>query len=533
MASLDFPSAELPRLLPLEQSYAESEVESDLKRLFLDLFNANMAADTFDVNVLGAAHLGSFDLVRRAVNADGLVLMQGDREEAATRYLYRAWKSGNLQGRGLHFLRTYLQMLFPNLCQVDQLWHDKNMPYPTGLYSSKPRFSWWLHQIGEPGLKLDGSWGVGRRIQDADEGRADREIDTDLMYLTSRVEIVLDFSVNVRSVASLMHIIRSVIPARLLPLFRFWLNFVLHVEIFASSSLLMQKNARMRFPWCGRVIGESDDVRWKLGRDGELVKLPMPFGSFRLGEVRGGKSVWRLRNCRIDSSLLMESESSASVYRLPKLGETARRLDGTWQLGGRSLHVGSYASMDKRIDLPASTSLETTYHEQYQIKYPANPSRLGSRVRLSSWRRLDGRWGVGGLSSPRPFGFPLVRGEPFLAESELGMASTANAWAMPERLTTPVATKLASKPRKLNGGWFLGAESRLGRFRLDGRRLRAMKMVECPRIGGFRVMTEVPGAVYATGEARRIRLDGAWRIGGPAAPEFKLDVFKVSAADQG
>ena len=68
MASLDFPSAELPRLLPLEQSYAESEVESDLKRLFLDLFNANMAADTFDVNVLGAAHLGSFDLVRRAVN---------------------------------------------------------------------------------------------------------------------------------------------------------------------------------------------------------------------------------------------------------------------------------------------------------------------------------------------------------------------------------------------------------------------------------------------------------------------------------
>ena len=109
--SLDFSNAQLPRLLPLENSYTENEVEADLKRLFLDLFDSTLAADVFDVNVLGAAHLGSFDMVRKAVNADGLVLMQGDREEAATRYLYRAWKSGDVQGRGLHFLRTYLQML--------------------------------------------------------------------------------------------------------------------------------------------------------------------------------------------------------------------------------------------------------------------------------------------------------------------------------------------------------------------------------------------------------------------------------------
>jgi len=532
MASLDFSHAQLPRLAPLEHSYAENAVEADLRRLFLDLFNTHLAAGTFDVNVLGAAHLGSFDLVRRAVNTDGLVLMQGDREEAATRYLYRAWKSGDGQGRGLHFLRTYLQMLFPNLCQVDQLWHDKNLPYPTGLVSSQPRFSWWLHQIGEAGLKLDGTWGVGRRIQNADESRANRAIDTSLMYLTSRIEIVLDFSVNVRSVASLMHIIRSVIPARLLPVFRFWLRIVLHVQILASSRLLMQKDVRMRYPWCGRVIGASDDVRWTLGRDGEALRLPQPFGTFRLGEVRGGKSVWRLHNCRIESEALLQSATSASAYRLPALGQqgqqTPRSLDGSWRLGGRSLHIASAARVQKHIEIPVKTTLETTFHEHHTIAYPATPARLGAKVRLTRWRRLDGRWRVGGLIQRRPFGFALQRTVPILAEGAAAIQSASEAWVNPERLTLPVATKLAARPRTLNGGWFLGAGNRLGRFRLDGRPLRAMKLTVCPRLGQFSVMSEIPGAVYAAAEhVRRLRLNGDWRVGGPAAPEFTFKVIKA------
>jgi hypothetical protein len=474
--SLDFSNARLPRLAPLEASYAQNDVEDDLKRLFLDLFDSTLAANTFDVNVLGAAHLGSFDLVRKAVNTDGLVLLQGDREEAATRYLYRAWKSGDVQGRGLHFLRTYLQMLFPNLCQVNQLWHDKALPYPSGLYSSAPRFSWWLHQIGEPGLKLDGTWGIGRRILDADESRANRTINTDAMYLTSRVEIVLDFSVNVRSVASLMHIIRSVIPARLVPVFRFWLSFVLYVEVSLTSALLMQKNSRMRYPWCGRVIGDADDVRWKLGQDGRTVKLPQPFGSFRINEKRGGKSVWWLKSCRIESSALLTSTASALIYRLPKVGETDRRLDGSWKIGGQSPHVGSHAAMGKSIEMIASPSVVTTFHETHLIQYPATPARLGRVVRLAPWWRLDGSWRVGGPTRRRPFDFTIERDEAFLTEGALGLFSTASAWAMPEKLMADVAS---------------GASN-------DG--------------------------------ARRLRIDGAWRIGSPAAPEFKIEVFKVAAA---
>lgn len=393
----DFSNAKLPSLVPLERSYAENEVEADLKRLFIDLFDAHLAADVADVNVLGAAHLGSFDLVRKAVNADGLVLIQGDREEAATRYLYRAWKSGDAQGRGLHFLRTYLQMLFPGMCQVDQLWHDKELPYPTGLRSSKPRFSWWLHQICEPGLKLDGTWGIGRRIPDADESRAERPVDTSKMYLTSRIEIALDFSVNVRSIAGLMHIIRSVIPARLVPVFRFWLNVILNLEILASSALAAQKTVQMRYPWCGRVIGDADDVRWKLGKDGATVKLPQPFGTFRIGEKRGGKSVWRLKNCRIDGGALMQSQDAVSI----------------------PVAASSQATLQKVSEATVQQSLVTTFHERHLIQYPATPARLGSVVRLSPWRRLDGRWRVGEKFRRCPFCFTIGREAPITFECRI------------------------------------------------------------------------------------------------------------------
>jgi len=470
--SLDFPNAQLPRLLPLERSYTENPIEADLKALFIRLFDSTLAASTFDANVLGIAHLGSFDLVRKAVNTDGLVLLQGDREEAATRYLYRAWKSGNVQGRGLHFLRTYLQMLFPNQCQVEQLWHDKALPYPAGLSPSASRFSWWMHQVGEPGLRLNGTWGLGRRILNASVARANRPINTNAMFLTSRVEIVMDFGVNVNSVPSLMHIIRSVIPARLMPLFRFWLNIQLHVQTLALSRLLMQMNTRMRHPWCGRVIGEATDVRWKMGRDATLMRLPQPFGTFRLGETRGGRSVWRLKGCRIQSATLLQTRASASIYRLPKLGEALRRLDGAWRLDGRSLHAGSRATMQARIEMAAPTSLLTTHHYHHQIKYPATPARLGGLVRLDSWRRLDGNWRVGGLvSQRRPFGFALRRDDAVLASGALGLFSRSTAWAMPEKLMQPAG---------------------------------------------------LPGTM------RRLRIDGAWRIGGPAAPTTRFEVFRTA-----
>ncbi|MFZ4540031.1 hypothetical protein, partial [Propionivibrio sp.] len=491
--------------------------------LFLDLFDSNVAANAFDANVLGSAHLGSLDLVRKSVNMDGLALLQGDREEAATRYLYRAWKSTDVQGRGLHFLRTYLQMMFPNLCEVEQLWQDKSQPYPTALFTGKPRVSFWLYALGEPGLKLNGRWKVGgqRPVEDF-ATESSRFPDLSGMFLTSRIEIALDFSVQVTSVASLMHIIRSVIPARLLPLFRFMLRFMLYVQARLSAQLLMEKKTRIRYPWCGLVISDSDDIRWSLGRDGALVTLPLPFGTFKVGEKRGGMSVWRLRNCRVSSSSTLQKTASASVYRLPKLSETGRRLDSTWKVGGYGADTDSSANIYISARMDSPQDLIVTHHEYARMDYPATPSKLASFARLSGWRRLDGQWGIGATASRRPFGFSLRRNSAIEVDSSAVFYSSSDTFVTPERLTRVTSTKLAPVTRKVDGGWAIGAENKIGRFHIDGRRLRARKMTICPRIGGFKVAYEYPDIVFDQNSSRTLTLNGSWRIGGPAAPMFSF-----------
>jgi len=182
----DFANAQPPALAPLAASFTENPVEDDLKWLFIDLFIEHLADDTFDANVLGAAHLGSFELVRRAINSDGLVLIQGDREAPATRYLYRAWNARNNEGRGLHFLRTYLQMLYPGQWDVEQLVQEKNTPYPTALSPATGSKTDWEH-----------------------------------VYLTSRIRIYLDYGARAHAISRLANIIQKTIPARLVPEFKY------------------------------------------------------------------------------------------------------------------------------------------------------------------------------------------------------------------------------------------------------------------------------------------------------------------------
>lgn len=412
-----FQNTETPTPDPLRNSAAAGDVEADLRRLFCDLFDENLSHATFDATVLGAAHLGSLDLVRRAVNADGLVLMQGDRESPATRYLYRAWKASDNQGRGLHFLRTYLQVLFPNACEVNQLWQDKALPYPTALYAPKPVFAYWLHQVGEPGLKLDGSWGLGRHIANAEETRKGRMPDTSGMVLTSRIEIALDFSVNVRSVSDLMRIIRSVIPARLLPVFKFNLSaaFRFHTQFYGH--LEMQKDVLQRYPWPGRTISNDAARKWRLGADGEPVKLPASFGAFRVGQLSGHKSSWRLKGSRIDGRLSMEKSASAEVRRVEtippdpapqydnpskpvKLTRTPRLLDGSWALGAVN-RIGRF-KLDGRHRLRVRKMAQSPRISHFKIIPNRSPSLLAPRsARLS----LSGNWKLGG---PMNMGFELI-----------------------------------------------------------------------------------------------------------------------------
>lgn len=478
----DFPAARLPDAAPLRESFANGQIESELKSIFGDLF-ARISRDTFDASVLGTPHLGSFELVRRTVNHDGLVLLQGDREEAATRYLYRAWKAGDAQKRGLHFLRTYLQLLFPGETEVKQLWHYKSASYGDGFVVNEPRNPYWFHFLGSPGLKLDGSWKLGRPLVLDSEEPPSYTPDSGDLFLTSRVEILLGLEELSRysqdgraATAGLIDIIRGVIPARLVPLFKFWLRFVIGVDIEASSQLLMKKHSTIRYPWCGRVLTEDPARKWSLGRDSEVVKLPQPFGTFRLGERRGGKSVWRLRNCRTESEVVIsKAPAAAPVARLPRLGEKGRRLDGSWRLGGRQIDTMSWSSVRKHISIDQPVDVSTTLHHHVRMDYPETPRKLGSPWRLDGTWRLDGKRRLThAWAGQKLDGFRLPQ-QGVITESQTDAHIAAECPAAPARL---------------------------------------MKWKKAPEDG------------EPVAQNRVLKLDGTWSLGGPAPPEFEINIIR-------
>lgn len=537
MSGFDFRLAELPEAAPLQHSAAVTQIERELKDLFVELF-AMVGKDTFDAGVLGAAHLGSFDLVRKMVNHDGLVLLRGAREESATRYLYRAWKSGDVQKRGLHFVRTYLQLLFPGEASVKQLWHDKRHPYGTAFIANEPRDPYWFHFLGEAGLQLNGAWKVGRPLLVDEVEPPPHAPDEENLFLTSRIEILLglealasgenQLEAGRRSATSgLLDVIRAVIPARLVPIFRFWLRFVLSVQVRTSGSLLMQKDSLMRYRWCGRIVTNDDDAKWSLGRDAELVRLPQPLGSFRVGERRGGKSAWRLHSCRASSSLLMEQKSSAVVYRMPGLGERGRRLDGAWRLSGRQPEVLTWADIRKAVEVVQPQQLLTTFHEHIDIRYPASPARLGSAMRIGGGWRLNGEARLAlARGGQKLDGFKLAR-QGIGAEAESIYRIDGTASGSPARLPLQTVAKLRRWNRKLDGRWQLGAVTRIGRFWLNGVRLRSRKMTAARALGGFRLSPNEHAGLADLGAARSMPLNGSWRLGAMAAPEFSLTITRA------
>ena len=282
MSTLDFKNARLPELVSLAHSFTQDDQERELRELMIELFKETLAEGVFDINVSGAKHLGSFDLVRRSVNADGLVLLQGDSEESATRYLYRAWNSRNVQGRGLHFLRTYLQLLFPNLCTVEQMWQKKDQPYPLGLVTSADSLT--------------------------------TPIDPDKMFLTSRVEIALDLSTTTRSIRTLTNIIRSIIPARMVPNFRFRIAIDITMTYGDIEwAFCMDKRSDAFFPWCGLFITERPSRKWRLGLEGD-------------------PDAPRLRSCRIQSTSMLDKSVDIDYPEVPRLGQPGLKLDGLWKL---------------------------------------------------------------------------------------------------------------------------------------------------------------------------------------------------------
>jgi hypothetical protein len=309
-------------------------------------------------------------------------------------------------------------------------------------------------------------------------------------------------------------------PARSRPLFVYWLAFVIQLLIRMESEAVLTKEVAMRYPWPGRVVSSEPDARWRLGRDGETVRLPQPFGTFALGELRGGKPGWRLRAERVLSEALMQAYSITTVYGPPRLAQ--RHLDGTWRLSCAAASAAGETRLQKSAELVMASELTSVVHEQGETA----PPRLSGQHRLVPWMRLNGGWTLGGTRSVGlRFGQRLGRNNPIDVESMSTLQVHGETYASPERLTRPAIIRLGRWPRRLDGSWHLGAEQRLGHFHLDGRPLRAPRLSWANRLGRFALMrTTASGGPQVT--PRRLPLDGSWRLGGPAAPESEIRIIK-------
>lgn len=411
MSQFDFKASQVPAASPLRNSHTVGDIEHELKQVFLDLFEA-LGQDSFDANVLGAAHLGSFDLVRRMVNHDGLVLLPGEREEAATRYLYRAWKSGDVQKRGLHFLRTYLELLAPGMFQVTQLWHDKSKPYPTALTGGATnQTSWWLHQIGEPELTLSGNWGIGRWISDPaelEERKSSSDRGTDGLWLTSRIEISADIGSVPPSIASLLPIFQSIIPARLSPDIVMWLAVLVLVLIQADAGIETEKSIEARYPWDRKLITSDDERTIKMGRDDSYPTLSAAFGSFRIGHAAGGEAYWQVGSRVVVTDMQTDVDIDTGFWQTETLPPTPepvftkapvrlavvyRQVNGDWRVGG-ALRLGSFLLDGRRM--PTRKMYATPKIGRFKIQSNQRSYIPQGVARL----KVDGAWRLSGVISP-------------------------------------------------------------------------------------------------------------------------------------
>lgn len=120
-----------PDMTPLRESHEADQLEAELKGLFLHLFEQFVRPAEREINTVGTPHLGSFEQFERAVKNDGLAIVRRGDEESM-RYLFRAWKARNPK-RGLHMLRLYMRLLWPEGWRVDQLWCSRSGVYPVDL----------------------------------------------------------------------------------------------------------------------------------------------------------------------------------------------------------------------------------------------------------------------------------------------------------------------------------------------------------------------------------------------------------------
>lgn len=185
--------------------------------------------------------------------------------------------------------------------------------------------------------------------------------------------------------------------------------FLLWLLLIADFGAVMQAEHELTaripktrlYPWCNASLSTYQDASWRLGRDGEPVRLPQPFGAFSVGERRGAVAGRALRACRAPIALAarlpdlhaalprerLAPEPQPIVLPPQRLIDRPRRLDGTWRLD----HA--------RFGRPFGFRLS---HAAVRHRLRFGAFRLGERRITAPPARLtvSGQWRLGASLSP-------------------------------------------------------------------------------------------------------------------------------------
>ncbi len=165
--------------LPIDRQHAHDGLERALSRAVAQVMADELQPSLQDLVDYGAPHLGSRTVVERFTKLDGLaVLRRPVTADVLMRVIYANWASLASE-RGLGFLQFVLQMLWPDQWQIARLWHS--IPFA----SQYPRFL--------------------------------NETETETRFLTSRIRIRLDNSVDRFELSELAPVLRRLVPANVVP----------------------------------------------------------------------------------------------------------------------------------------------------------------------------------------------------------------------------------------------------------------------------------------------------------------------------
>lgn len=162
---------------PIDVQYAFEELETALAQAVKQVFIDELSTQMQDLVDYGCPHLGSRTVIDRFTKQDGLVVLRRPvTSDTLMRVIYANWSSLGSE-RGLGLIEFMLRMLWPDQWQIVRLWHSipKVSQYPRFLSST----------------------------QQANH------------FLTSRINISLAASVDLKEIAELSPIIRRLVPANM------------------------------------------------------------------------------------------------------------------------------------------------------------------------------------------------------------------------------------------------------------------------------------------------------------------------------